>query len=208
MNNLRFNKNLFLLLPCITIITSLYVLHNIWIAMVSYHISILFIAIFTKNLSKFKMLIKGWSLSLTILFTLGCAVNGVLIYYLWPFISSCGDLGLKLATLGLNDSNWLLLILYYSIITPWLEEFFWRDLLASKSKFPDLSDVLFAGYHLFVLALFIKAFFLPVIFITLLSAAWVWRFVSRKSDGLLIPVISHTAADVSTILAVYLLVQI
>jgi len=208
MNNLRFNKNLFLLLPYITIITGLYVLHNIWIAMLSYHLSILLIAIFTKKLPKFKKLVKGWSLPLTIIFTLGCAVNGFLIYYLWPYISGCCDLAVKLAELGLNDSNWLLLIMYYSIITPWLEEFFWRDLLASKSKLPDISDVLFAGYHLFVLALFIKAFFLPIVFITLLSAAWFWRFISRKLDGLLIPVISHTAADISTILAVYLLVQI
>ena len=208
MNNLRFNKNLFLLLPYITIITGLYVLHNIWIAMLSYHLSILLIAIFTKKLPKFKKLVKGWSLPLTIIFTLGCAVNGFLIYYLWPYISGCCNLAVKLAELGLNDSNWLLLIMYYSFITPWLEEFFWRDLLASKSKLPDISDVLFAGYHLFVLALFIKAFFLPIVFITLLSDAWFWRFISRKLDGLLIPVISHTAADVSTILAVYLLVQI
>jgi len=176
--------------------------------MVSYHLSILLIAIFTKKLPKFKKLVKGWSLPLTIIFTLGCAVNGFLIYYLWPYISGCCDLAVKLAELGLNDSNWLLLIMYYSFITPWLEEFFWRDLLASKSKLPDISDVLFAGYHLFVLALFIKAFFLPIVFITLLSDAWFWRFISRKLDGLLIPVISHTAADISTILAVYLLVQI
>jgi membrane protease YdiL (CAAX protease family) len=205
--NKRKSYTTFLLLPYIAIIAGLYVFSNIWVAMVSYHLSIILIAVFTKNLLKFKNLIKGWSLLLTFLFTLGCAVNGVLIYYLWPFISGSGDLGLKLIELGLNDSNWLLLILYYSLITPWLEEFFWRDLMASKSKFPDLSDVLFAGYHLFVLALFIKTFFLPVVFITLLSAAWFWRFISRKLGGLLIPVISHTAADISTILVVYLLIH-
>lgn len=200
------NSIIFFFFPYLTIITGLYLCQNIWIAMVSYHASILIIALFTKNISKFKNMIKGWSLPLTIVFTLGCAINGVLIYYLWPFIANC-NLMTKLAELGLNESNWLLLILYYSLITPWLEEFFWRDLLASKSKLPDISDVLFAGYHLFVLALFVKVFLLPIVFITLLSAAWFWRFISRKLGGFLIPVISHTAADISTILAVYFLVN-
>ena len=194
-----------LLFPYFAIITGLYIFRNIWIAMVSYHLGILLIAVFSNNLHQFRNLIKGWSLSLTIMITLSCAINGVLIYYLWPFISVCSNLSTKLFELGLNDDNWILLIIYYTIFTPWLEEFYWRNLLASKSNQPDISDIMFAGYHLFVLAIFIKPGFLPIVFITLLVAAYFWRSISRKLDGLLIPVISHTVADISTILAVYLL---
>lgn len=176
--------------------------------MVSYHTAILLIAVFGKNLHRFKKLVQGWSFSHSVFITIGCAVNGVLVYYLWPFISPAGsDLSFKLAELGLNDSNWILLILYYSLITPWLEEFYWRDLLPSNLKHPILSDLFFAGYHFFVLLLFIKPVFALVAFITLFWGANYWRKLSTKLDGLLVPLISHIAADVSTIIAVYLLVH-
>lgn len=197
-----------LLLPYITIIPGLYIFHNLWIAIVSYHLSILLIVIFGKDQHRFKQLIQGWSFSMSLFATIGCAINGVLIYYLWPFISPAGsDLAITLADLGLNDSNWILLILYYSLITPWLEEFYWRDLLPSKLKYPILSDVFFAGYHVFVLLLFVKPIFAVVAFVTLMIGAYSWRKISEKFDGFLVPVISHTAADISTIVAVYLLVH-
>ena len=140
--------------------------------MVSYHTAILLIAVFGKNLHRFKKLVQGWSFPHSVFITIGCAVNGVLVYYLWPFISPAGsDLSFKLAELGLNDSNWILLILYYSLITPWLEEFYWRDLLPSNLKHPILSDLFFAGYHFFVLLLFIKPVFALVAFITLFWGA-------------------------------------
>lgn len=200
------NNLLLLLLPYITIIPGLYIFHNLWMAMVSYHAAILLITVFGRKQFRFQKLVRGWSFSHSVVITLGCAANGFLVYYLWSFISQTGsDLANILAELGLNAGNWFLLILYYSLITPWLEEFFWRDLLPSRLKYPILSDVFFAGYHFFVLLLFIKPIFAFAAFLSLLAGAFNWRRLAVRLDGLLVPVLSHLVADFSTILAVYLL---
>jgi membrane protease YdiL (CAAX protease family) len=203
------NYNIFLLLlPYLTIIPGLYLFHNIWIAMVSYHTAILLIVVFGKHLKRTPVLVRGWSWKYSLIISIGCAANGFLIYYLWPFISLPGNgLAETLAKLGIHENNWLLLILYYSLVTPWLEEFYWRKLLPDKLKYPILSDIFFAGYHFFVMILFIKPLFAFVAFLSLFSAAYSWRKLEEKLGGLSVPVLSHTLADISTILAVYLLIH-
>lgn len=202
-------KNLLpLLLPYFTIIPGLYMFHNVWIAMVSYHAAILLIAVFSGSSSRFVHLLRGWSFNRSHVILLACAANGVMIYYLWPFISLSGsDLAVKLAGLGLNQGNWLLFIFYYSLITPWLEEFYWRDLLVSRLSQPLFSDLAYAGYHFFVLILFIKPLFAFAAFLSLLWGALNWRRLAVKLDGLLVPVFSHLVADFSTVVAVYFLAK-
>lgn len=200
-------QNLYLLLlPYLTIIPGLYLFHNLWMAMVSYHTAILIIAILGRRLPRFQKLLRGWSFSRSLVIMPVCAANGILIYLLWSFISLPGsDLAGKLIELGLRENNWLLFVMYYSLITPWLEEFFWRDLLPSRLKYPILSDVFFAGYHFFVLLLFIQPIFAFAAFLSLWAGAFNWRRLAVRLDGLMVPVLSHLAADFSTILAVYLL---
>lgn len=176
--------------------------------MLSYHLGILAFSLFTGRAVKMKLLLKGWSLKLFIGFFLACAVNGYLIYLMWGMVEKPGSvLGNQLSNLGIHEGNLIIFMVYYSFFTPWLEEHFWRDLMATNSIKPDLSDLLFAGYHLLVVSIFIKPIYLPVIFVSLLGIAWFWRWCKRKLGGLLIPSLTHLIADVSTILAVYFITQ-
>jgi len=57
----------------------------------------------------------------------------------------------------------------------------------------------FAGYHILVLAWFIKLPWLIIAFIVLTAAAYIWRYTASKLEGLVVPLLSHIAADVSII---------
>lgn len=197
---------IFLLLPYFTILPALYVFHNIWLAMISYHLAILVIAIFSKKIFLFANLTKGWTFRGSYLGILICAGHGIIVYYIWHIISLPGiSLSEKLVEYGLPESSWILFIIYYSLVTPWLEEFFWRDFLVSRLRFPFLSDLAYAGYHFFVISIFIKPFFAILTVFALLVVAKRWRNISSAQDGLLVPVITHMITDFSTAIAVILL---
>lgn len=175
--------------------------------MLTYHMGIILFSTISGKLSRLKLVLKGWSSKYFMGFFLACGVNGYLIYLMWGMVEKPGfELGSQLSNLGIHGGNIILFMVYYSFFTPWLEEHFWRDIMASNSKLPDLSDLLFAGYHLLVVSIFIKPLYLPMIFISLFGIAWFWRWCNRKLSGLLIPSLTHLIADVSTILAVYSIV--
>jgi hypothetical protein len=62
---------------------------------------------------------------------------------------------------------------------------------------------MFAGYHILVLAGKVGAWWLVPAFAVLGGAGWYWRQISRVSGGLLAATLSHMAADLTVILAIY-----
>ena len=109
--------------------------------------------------------------------------------------------------LGLEDTPWLIFILYYCTVNPLLEELFWRGYLGRPTLKPVWADVWFAGYHIIVLIAFVEWPWITLSFLTLMGAAWVWRQLTRIYHGLTIPILSHAAADASVIGAVFLLAR-
>ena len=67
------------------------------------------------------------------------------------------------------------------------------------------NDFLFAGYHLLVLVLFLEWIWILPALGVLLAAGWFWRQLRRRQGGLLLPVVSHMAADGGIMGVVYLL---
>ncbi len=197
-------KNLYMVLPYMAIYAGLYQLKNIWLAMMFYHLVILFVMITQSENYPLKNLFHGINLPLAMIAIIPAALNGLLIFLLWPEIKLDSVLlAEKLQNLGLYGKLWLLFIPYYVFVTPWLEEFFWRGIFGSNKLRPDVSDILFAGYHIPVLIMFIKPFWTIVTFAILTLTAWVWRLIKIKFNGLIIPLLSHFAADISTIIALY-----
>jgi membrane protease YdiL (CAAX protease family) len=110
---------------------------------------------------------------------------------------------LTLATKGLSKQNLFLFILIFLLVTPTLEEPFWRDYLGKSKGLLSLSDIAFSGYHLLVVALFLPNAYwllLPVILIGLSVVAAFWRWLFRITQGLMIPWLSHATADLSVML--------
>ena len=69
------------------------------------------------------------------------------------------------------------------------------------------TDLAFAGYHILVLAWFIKLPWLIIAFVVLTIAAYIWRYMAFKLKGLAIPLLSHIIADISIIAVIYVLIQ-
>lgn len=135
-------------------------------------------------------------------------LGGVLIFWLWP-IMKLGALLLvsELADLGLSNIAWLLFMVYYVTINPLLEELFWRGYLGSGSAFLTWNDLWFAGYHILVLVRFVSVPWIGASFLILVGAAWLWRQLARRYNGLIVPIASHAAADLSIIAAVFFLLR-
>ena len=115
---------------------------------------------------------------------------------------------LELADLGLCNTAWLLFMVYYVTINPLLEELFWRGYLGSDSTFLTWNDIWFAGYHILVLVRFVTVTWIVASFLVLVGAAWFWRQLARKYNGLMVPIASHAAADLSIIAAVFFLLRL
>ncbi len=196
------------LIPYLAVLVGLYGLNSAWASIIFYHLGIIiFLSIGDgwgpgKQLSGVKdyLVLAGVALI--------SALGGLFIFWLWPFIRLDGlFLATELLHLGLNNIAWLLFIFYYFTINPILEEQFWRGYLGAPTLSPVWNDAWFAGYHVLVLFNFARWPWIVISFLVLVGAAWMWRQLARRYNGLIIPIISHAAADASIIGAVFFLVR-
>jgi membrane protease YdiL (CAAX protease family) len=132
-----------------------------------------------------------------------CSTSGIGLYFLWDVFGIAHDLPAQLQSIGLNLSSWFAFIAYFSLVNPFVEEYFWRGALGSDSKKLYIGDVIFAGYH--ALVLWGRVHPLSIVFavIILTSAGWLWRQISREDSGLLAAVLGHMVADFSILMVIY-----
>ena len=104
----------------------------------------------------------------------------------------------------MKDPFFIIFIIYFSLVNPVLEEFYWRILLRLE-KFGFLIDIVYSFYHVFVLIFFIKWYYMFPAVVSLITAGIVWRFIHEKYNDDLTIVLTHAAADLSIIFAIYLL---
>jgi hypothetical protein len=135
------------------------------------------------------------------------AGGGILMYFLWPLLAVPTDIGVYLENIGLTRFTWPLFLAYHILVNPWIEEYYWRRFLGSISKRIILNDLFFAGYHLLVLAGKMDILWLAACFIVLVGAAWFWRQATRLSQGLFSSTASHFAADLTVMLAIYVMTK-
>lgn len=191
------------LIPYITIGIGLLLLRNAWIAILSYHLSMIVILLFAgKNIS-FRQIYKIGNYKILIAAAVMGGTGGLCLYLLWPLLSIPGDITLYLENIGLTTEAWPYFIAYFILINPWVEEYYWRGYLGSNSKGITINDLLFSGYHIVVLAGKINVIWLTTVFVVLLLVAWFWRQADRRNQGLAASVASHIAADISVIITIY-----
>lgn len=196
--------------PYVAVALGLYVFGNGWISFLIYHFLLFCFILAAGNARLFKKIFVGWhKLAGTIAVPAG-ALSGVVVWMLWPNISiEPENLPFKLSEFGLSGYGWVVFVLTFVLINPVMEEVFWRGFLEDekKGKWPWAADILFAGYHLPVLAFIIKPWWLLLAFAILCGGAMAWRWLNRGLDGLAVAFASHIAADVSIIVAVQVLVH-
>ena len=184
-----------LLVPYFTVGIFWCIVQNGWLAILAYHaLVLLWDRDAWKNLRGSKPRQMLWLALPTVLV-------GPLLYFVLPVVSHT-DLGTWLAEYKLTGWSLLLMIPYFGIIHPVMEQLHWAPL---REKTPA-AHILFAGYHMLVLVSLLKMPWLIACFVTLTITSIVWQHLTRKSDSLTPAILSHILADLGIILTATLIV--
>ena len=190
------------LVPYIAVIIGMYVFKNAWLAILLYHAGIIIFLTKVKSEFSMKSVFSGWEIKTAIISILLCSLAGLILYQLESHIKIFdSDFNKTLAEMGLKGTSWLIFSIYFVTVHPVLEEMYWRGVLSNSRKSISTGDSAFGGYHILVLMFFIELPFLALAFLVLSFASWYWRTVSNSHKGLIIPILSHSVADLSVIVA-------
>jgi hypothetical protein len=194
-------------LPYLAVWAGLYWFKNAWLALIGFHAAMLFVLGIARPEIPINILFRSrhprWILS-----GMGLSAScGIAIYYLHSFLGIADDLSSQLEQIGLNRSTWPMFIAYFSLVNPFVEEYFWRGFLGSDAKGLHVGDLFYAGYHGLVLIGKIHPLMIFLALAGLIFIGWFWRQIRRTDDGLLIPVFGHLTADLSILISVYLIAR-
>jgi hypothetical protein len=189
--------------PYITLGIGLLVLQNAWIAIFSYHLCMIIIIMLSHEHLPLRQLVRSTGYKIPLFTALIGACGGILLYLLWPLLDISPDIKMYFQNIGLTQAAWPYMIIYFILVNPWIEEYYWRGYLVSESKYIMPVDLFFAGYHVMLLAGKIDYIWLIVVLAALSFAAWLWRQANRISQGLLPSLASHMAADITIIFSIY-----
>ncbi|MCA2001859.1 MAG: CPBP family intramembrane metalloprotease [Chloroflexi bacterium] len=184
-------------LPYFAVWAGLFLFRSAWTALLGFHAAILIILALMRPRLPSAVLFKSerfrW-VAASVLFSLA---GGIGLRLFWNMFGIASDLPAQLDALGLNESSWAGFIAYFSLVNPFVEEYFWRGVLDDGARGLRPVDFLYAGYH--ALILWGKVHFLSIVFAlaVLVLAGWFWRQISRLDKGLLAAVLGHMAADFS-----------
>jgi hypothetical protein len=189
-------------IPFAAVATGLFAAHSAWAAILLYHAGILAVLCTGGRRRVFLKAFKGWCTAAGVAGAVTGAFAGIVIYVLWPYIeTSNGGLRFMLSRFGLTGSSWIAFAVYYATVHPLLEEMQWRGNDLSRGPGSSWLDAAFAGYHVLVLQYFISPLWIAVSFLVLFLISWLWRTLAGRFDGLAVPLLSHTVADASIIIA-------
>jgi hypothetical protein len=189
--------------PYLTLGPGLLIFHNAWIAIIAYHLGMIAVVLLSRERIPVKILLQSSNYKIPAFTTIIGACSGVLLYLLWPLLSIPPDINMQLQNIGLAQQAWPYFLIYFILVNPWIEEYYWRSFLTSDSKFIIPNDLLFSGYHVMVLAGKVGFVWLIAVFTVLVLTAWAWRQFNRVSRGLLPSLVSHIAADITIIFTIY-----
>jgi len=191
------------ILPYVAVVAGIYWFQNAWVGLVGFHFAIVISLLLAKAQIPVRLLFKSDNIRWVVLNILLSSISGVTLYFFWSAFGISGNLSVQLEALGLNSSNWVAFIAYFTLVNPFIEEYFWRGYLGSSTNRPHGSDFVYAGFHVIVLAGKTRLGSILYGLSVLVCAGWFWRQVTREDKGLLASVLGHMAADFTILLAVY-----
>jgi len=178
-----------LLVPYFTVGVFWCIFKNGWLAILTYHALVLL-----WDHTAWKTL--RWPSHKRMLLTaLPTMITGPLLYFILPIVSRT-DLGAWLDSYKLSGLSFALMIPYFGIIHPLMEQLHWAPL---REQTPA-AHFFFAGYHMMVLVSLLKTPWLIAAFITLVISSAVWQHLTRKAESLAPAILSHILADLGVIL--------
>jgi hypothetical protein len=191
------------ILPYLAVWAGLYLFKDAWFALIGFHVAILLVLAVVRPDIPINSLFKSRFPQWVLINVLICGASGIGLYFLWDLFGIVPDLSAQLGSMGLNSPvSWFVFIAYFSLINPFIEEYFWRGVLGSNLKNFYIGDLVYAGYHGVVLWGKVPPLIVLFALITLTSAGWFWRQSSREDEGLFAAALGHMVADFSILLVV------
>ena len=181
-----------LLAPYLAVGVFCCVFSNAWLAMLAYHAQILF----WSDKSMFKMMRPRYTR--LVLLALPAALAGPLLFVLLPYVTQ-EPLSPWLANHHLSGVSLLVLIPYFGLVHPCLEQLHWAPL----RKYGLVSHFAFAGYHMVVLYTLLTGPWLMVCFGVLVAVSALWQVVATRTHSLWVPITSHILADLGVAIVAY-----
>lgn len=195
-------------IPYIAVLIGMYLFQSAWLAILLYHIGVIGFLFFRKSTGLWMRMGRGLGTPLLVPGLIVCAMAAPVVYFMWPWIAiSENILPRWLAYYGLSGWAWWLLIPYFSIVHPILEELLWREIGSDCNPRICRQDLMFAGYHVLVLFQLVKTPWLILVFVVLTSSSIFWRWAARRFGGCLLPTLTHAVADAGVMIAVHLLMD-
>ncbi|MDY0109927.1 MAG: hypothetical protein RBT60_08335 [Candidatus Krumholzibacteria bacterium] len=124
---------------------------------------------------------------------------GPALYVVLPHAARA-DLAVWLAGRGLSGWSLLLMLPYYGLVHPVLEQCHWYP-LRGRTR---LAPLLFAGYHALVLGSLLRWPWLLACLAVLGAAAAFWRLCDERTGSGRVSLLSHLLADAGVIIAAWL----
>jgi hypothetical protein len=204
----EFMKLLAGLVPYVAVLVGMYLLHSAWAAVLLYHIGIVTFVLIFKAGDMGSKIKSGYKMPVLIPAVITCALTAPAVYFMWPWFSASeGILPEWLEKYGLTGLSWLVLIPYFSIIHPVLEEIHWRDIAPEPFKWICWQDLLFAGYHVLVLYQLLFWPWLFLVFGVLTGCSIFWRWSAGKFAGYGLAILTHAVADAGVVIGVLFLLN-
>ena len=185
-------RTLKLLAPYLAVGIFWCVFANAWLTLLAYHAQILF----WSRRSLFDL--RRMTRPRLVFLALPAAIVGPLLYFLLPYITRV-DLASWLANHHLSRLSLLVMIPYFGLMHPLLEQLYWAPLREST----PIAHVAFAGYHMLVLYSILALPWLLLCFGVLIAASFLWQQMAKRSNSLAFPVVSHMLADVGIVLVAW-----
>jgi membrane protease YdiL (CAAX protease family) len=195
-------------IPYVAVLIGIYVFRSAWLAILLYHAGVAVFLFIRKPAGFWIRMRTGFKTPWLIPGLIVCALAMPAVYFLWPwFAISENILPQWMAYYGLSGWAWLLLIPYFSIVHPILEEALWREIAPDRFTWICRQDLLFAGYHVLVLLQLMKSPWLVLVFIVLAGSSIFWRWSAQHFGGYGLSILTHAMADAAVVTAVFFLLD-
>ncbi|MFN8411698.1 MAG: hypothetical protein U0Z26_04855 [Anaerolineales bacterium] len=213
---MKVSKWLAVIPPYLAVWAGMVIFHSAWGALLGFHSAILFSVFITRpaqsivSLFKSKLIQKQAGTTLKIIVIGGfilCATCGISLYELRFILGMTPRLASQLASFGLTRFTLPAFMAYFSLVNPFLEEYFWRIHLGSDLKGFYIGDLAYASYHAILLINIVPALSILFCIACLTAVGWYWRQLSREDDGSFTSVLGHMVADFSIVMVVYILIK-
>jgi hypothetical protein len=177
-------------LPYLAVGVGLFWIHNALLAVIGFHIAIVISLLLVRSSVPVRVLFQSKDIRWVLLSILLGGSSGVILYFFWSYFGVVSDLPAHIESYELTRTTWPLFIVYFSLVNPLVEEYFWRGYLGSPTKGLHGSDFFYAGFHALILWEKVRL------------GSILDSLVARREGGLLAPVLGHMAADFSIVMAV------